>query len=162
MPNTNYPVSPVHGANFTESTTDQRFALGQVLEGANNSQWTYVKSGEAITQYMAVAIDEEFVARKLTKALADSRQTIGFAQFAFSASNTYGWVPTKASGNISVLVKASCAADTRLQTTSSAGVLDDTTTATQTYIDGVVVVVAATSSGTQAEECIATWPKTTL
>lgn len=155
MANTYVPTSGLAGVAVLETpSTTQKFALGTQVQCAGTT-FHYVKSGEAISQYMAVAIDEDWLAKKVTLALADADHKFGAAQVAFSASNYYGWVATQGS-NFSVLVRASCAADAALFTTSSAGVLDDATTSG--VLTGIVVVTSATSSGTQAEEALANFP----
>ena len=138
------------GARFDTPTTTADFKLGECVEGSDGTKWTYVQASGAIAQYDAVAIDENFQAAALTKALADAGQTVGVAQAAFT-DDYYGWVALKGT-NISVNVLASCAADAQLYTTGTAGKLDDASTS-QTAIDGIVIVTAA-SGATQAEECI--------
>ena len=143
------------GAHGSFTTTEKRANLLDRAMGSSNSEWVYVQASGAIAQYACVAIDEDGTARQITDTLAATSQLVGFAQIAF-ADNEYGWVATKGS-DISVLVKASCAADAILFTTASAGVLDDASaSAGSMQIHGVVAVAAATASGTQAEEIIAT------
>lgn len=137
-------------AGTTTDGAGAEFALGTRVSATDGSEWVYVQAGEAIgTAAMAVAIDENFQAVKLTKALADAGHQIGFAQAAFD-DNDMGWVPVHAPGNINIRVAASCAADVQLYTTSTAGVLDDTS-ASQTLIRGVVIVAAATNTASTRE-----------
>lgn len=153
------------GVNLTDltagTTTDgdgAKFTLGLRRNGTDNSTWVYVQAGAAITQYDAVAIDENFQCVALTKALADAGHTIGVAQVAFT-DNQFGWVPVQGSGNISVRVAANCAPDVQLYTTATAGVLDDTS-ASQTLIRGLVKIAAATASA-ESHECILANPSAT-
>lgn len=153
------------GVNFSETTAgtttngqNARFRLGQTVLGSDGSRWVYVQAGEAITQYMAVAIDEDYQAVKLTKTLADAGHQVGFAQVGF-ADNDFGWVCVHGPGNITVRVLASCAADVQLYTSGTAGVLDDTS-ASQNLIRGVVLVVAA-SATVSNREAIAVYPSST-
>ena len=157
-----YVTSGLAGVDLTKTTTGTttdgagaEFALGTVVMGTDNSEWTYVQAGEAITAYSWVAIDENFQAVKGTKTLADAGHSVGIAQVAFS-DNDMGWVCTSSAGNISVRVLASCAADVQLYTTGTAGALDDTA-ASQTAIRGVVLVTAATDTAS-TRECIARFP----
>ena len=147
--------SPVLGVDLTDtpSTNDRGHTLGQRVSGSDNTEWVFVQANGAITQYDTVGIDEDFQAAALTKAMADDGWMIGFAQVAF-ADNDYGWVATKGT-NIRARGAAACAADVPLYTTSTAGVLDDTS-ASQTKIDGVVFI--ATTSATNGE-IIATFPR---
>jgi hypothetical protein len=160
-----YVTSGQIGVNLAETTTgtttngvDAKFTLGQRVTATDGSEWLYVQAGEAITQYMWVSIDENFQAVKGTKTLADAGHGVGFAQVAF-ADNEFGWVAVNAPGNITVRVAASCAADVQLYTTSTAGVLDDTS-ASQTLIRGVVLVAAATTTASN-REAIAVYPSAT-
>lgn len=154
------------GVNLSETTAgtstngaNARFRLGQIVTGSDGSRWIYVQAGSAITQYDCVAIDEDYQAVPITKALCDAGHQPGFAQVAF-ADNEFGWVATHMPGNGSVRCAASCAADVQLYTTGTAGVLDDTS-ASQTIIRGVVLAVAGTSGGVSARECIAVNPSCT-
>jgi hypothetical protein len=138
------------GSQFGTPTTAAEFKLGECNVGSDGTEWVYVQASGAVSQYDAVAIDEDFQARALTKALADAGHTIGVAQAAFT-DDQYGWVALKGT-NISVNVLSSCASDSQLYTTGTSGKLDDAST-NQTAIDGIVITTAA-SGATQAEECI--------
>ena len=145
----------------TGTTTDgvnAKFALGTRVTATDGSNWMYVQAGAAITQYSWLSIDENFQAVMGTKTLADAGHGVGFAQVAF-ADNDLGWVAVNAPGNINVRVLASCAADVQLYTSSTAGVMDDTS-GSQTLIRGVVLVVAATNTAS-TRECIAVYPSAT-
>lgn len=143
------------------TTTDgenAEFTLGTTAAGSDGSRWVYAQAGAAIAQYDCVAIDENFQMALMTKTLADTGHTPGFAQVAF-ADNDLGWVCVGATGNISVNVLASCAADVQLYTSGTGGKLDDTA-ASQNLIRGVVLVTAATNTAS-TRECIAVYPSTT-
>lgn len=163
MVNTNYSVNPIAGIDLdatkagtgTGSDEGAEFPLGMRVTGIDGTDWMYVHASGAITQYDAVGIDENYEAAALTKAIADAGHTIGFAQNAFS-DNDFGWVALRGS-NINVRLAASCAADVSLYTTSTAGVLDDTS-ASQTKISGVVAVAAATNDVSSCEVIASTYP----
>ena len=146
------------GADLTAvtagTTTDGEnalFALGSTVDATDGQEYVYVQAGGAITQYDTVAIDENYQAVPITKALADAGHQVGFAQIAF-ADNDLGWVPLGGT-NIQTRLAASCEPDVQLYTTGTAGVLDDTA-ASQTLIRGVVGVTTA-SSGISPVEVIA-------
>ena len=143
------------GLNLTTVDSTQRVELGKRVTATDGQQYVYVKAAEAITQYMFVAIDEDFNASKVTKALADAGYEIGVAQTAF-ASADYGFVATKGS-NLTGRVLGSCVADVALYTSGTAGVLDDSSTS-QTKIDGVVLVATNTTATAANLEILATWP----
>lgn len=145
-------------AGTTTNGANAKFRLGQTVLGSDGSRWVYVQAGEAITQYMTVAIDEDFQAKKITKTLADAGHQVGFAQVGF-ADNDFGWVCVHGPGNITVRVLASCAADVQLYTSGTAGILDDTS-ASQNLVRGVVLVVAA-SATVSNREAIAVYPNAT-
>lgn len=145
-------------ATTTGTTTDgenAKFSLGTTVMGTDNTMWVYVQAGEAITQYMAVAIDENFQMMKLTHALAAAGHKIGFAQVAFS-DNDLGWVCISGT-NISALLLINCAADVPLYTQATAGYLDDASVTSSVKLDGVVSVNTITAS--TSTEVIASWPR---
>jgi len=160
MASTFKPVSPLAGVNLdatiagTGSSSDQggAFAVGTQCRADNGGLFEYVHAAAAITAYDFVAIDEDGEVQPITTALAQAGYRIGVAQVAFS-DNDFGWVAlTGHGGNYKGRVGASCAADAALNTTATAGVLDDDGGG-QT-IDGVVITTAADASGAQAEEII--------
>ena len=150
------PVSPILGVDFTSTPTAKEFKLGTMAVGSDGTEWVYVQASGAITQYDAVAIDENFQAAALTTALNGAGHKLGFAQVAF-VDNDYGWVATRGS-NISVRVASSCAADARLYTTTTAGVLDDASASAASRVYGAVAVTAATGT-VMAVEVLASFPR---
>ena len=158
MPNTHYATSPLAGASLLTTSTSANFKLGTRVLGTDNTEWVYVVSSGAITQYQCVGINEDHDAFAMTTALSVQSDRVGFAQNAFAAGE-YGWVAIKGS-NIKVRTKASAAADAQLWTTASAGVLDDATAASALKIDGVVLVAAAgtAANGAAGIEVKAAWP----
>ncbi len=142
-------VTATPAGTGTSSNEGNDFAVGTVVTAKDNQEWMKVHAATVITQFDAVGIDENYEASALTKAMADDGWAVGFAQVAF-ADNDFGWVAIKGS-NINVRVAASCAADVSLYTTSTAGVLDDTS-ASQTLITGIVMpTLNATASATNVE-----------
>lgn len=142
----------------TGTTTDGEnaiFKLGSTVVMDDGAIFQYVQAGGAITQYDCVGIDENFQATALTNANAIAGYGIGFAQVAF-ANNNLGWVCIHGK-NITCRVKANCAKDVGLYTTSTAGVLDDTSKSGTTKVNGVAAVAAVgTSAG--SVEVIANYP----
>lgn len=160
MPQVTSPTLGITLGTTTTGTTTNgegaKFALGTTVNGTDGQRWMYVQANGAITQYDAVAIDEDFQAAALTKTLADTGLEIGFAQVAF-ADNEFGWV-AMAGSNINLRTAAASVVDSALYTSTTAGVLSSTTNTSGTKIDGVVAVVSA---GTQITtvEIIATYPR---
>ena len=150
------PVSPLLGVDFTATPDSAEFELGTRVFGSDGTEWVYVQANGAITQYYTVAIDENYQAAHLTTALNTTGHQIGFAQVAF-ADNDYGWIAVRGS-NIKATVKASCAADARLFTTTTAGVLDDASASAAARVYGVVAVTGAATNAA-AVEVIASFPR---
>lgn len=146
------------GIDLTATPTTAEQTLGTRKTATDGQEYIYIQASGAITQYDCVGIDENYQCAAITKTIVDDGWMIGFAQVAFD-DNDYGWVAIKGS-NMSVRVRASCAADVALYTTASAGVLDDTS-ASQTKIEGIVLVAAGTSAAVSARELIATFPRST-
>jgi len=161
-----YPTTPIAGISLTDtsagtgtsSNEGNEFPLGMKVSTTDGGEAMFVHASGAITQYDCVGIDEDFEAAAMLKAIADDGHFVGFAQVAF-ADNDFGWVHTKGS-NITCRLAASCAADSALYTTATAGVLDDSSSGT-TKIDGVAGVSAASAGGIDNVEIIATHPKST-
>lgn len=151
-------ITSLAGANTADSTTTKQHALGTVATGSDGTEWIYCVASGAITQYMAVGINEDYDAYGMTSALSVQSDRLGFAQVAI-ASGSYGWVATRGT-NIKVRTKASAATDTQLWTTASAGVLDDATATAALKVDGVVLVAAASTAanGAAGIEVKAAWP----
>ena len=161
-----YATSGIVGVDlsrtFDGTTTDGAgapFTLGTRITATDGSHWVFVQAGAAITLYDCVGIDENFQATAITKTNADAGYQVGFAQVAFD-DNDFGWVAVHAPGNITVRCAGSCAADVQLYTTSTAGVLDDTS-ASQTLIRGVVLVSTNGTTAASTKECIAVYPSAT-
>ncbi len=149
----NKVASPMLGVDFTATPTAAGFDLGTRCNSPD-AEYVYVKASGAITAGDAVAIDEDYLAVALTKALADVGHTIGFAQVAFTADD-YGWVALRGR-SINCRLASACALDVALYTTGTAGVLDDISTS-QTRIQGVRSVTTITNGA--ASEIIANYPQ---
>lgn len=155
MSNVYFTTDGVIGVNPFETSTTANFKLGQLAHGSDGSHWVYVAAEGAITAYDCVAVDENFDAVSMTKALADAGHAVAFAQVAF-ADEAFGWVLKSGAGaNYKVRVAAGYVADAALYTTGTAGVLDDATTS-QTNIRGVVAYQGGTAAA--ARPIIATYP----
>lgn len=113
------------GVDIDATSTDLVFALGDIIS-ANGAEYMYVRADEALAQYAAVKIDDDYECSELTTTISGAEPTmVGCPQVAF-ADTEYGWVAI--SGSFSIIGAASCAADVKLYTTATAGVVDDTAT----------------------------------
>jgi hypothetical protein len=149
-------------AGTTTNGEGAKFTLGQTALGTDGQQYVYVQAGAEIStttkQPFVLAIDENFQAVKITKALATAGHMVGFAPQQIIADNAFFWAITRGT-NFNIKVAVSCAADVNLWTTATAGVLDDTSGASHVVVLGVKLVVAASTSasaGSTVREAICT------
>lgn len=140
-----------------------KFTLGLRGRGNDGSEWVYVQANGALSQYFCVAISGAFQASPVNNARMVQGYEVGFAQVAF-ADNDFGWVCTRASGVQKVLTRGSCVSGVPLYTDASAsGFLDDSATATQSLIEGVVILTTRASTTGQegaGDSILATFPHT--
>jgi hypothetical protein len=152
-------------ATYTGTTTDGAdapFKLGTRATGTDGQEYIFVQAGAAISttvnQPFTLAIDENFQAVKITKALASAGHMVAVAPQIVISDNDFFWAITKGT-NFNMKVAVSCAADVNLWTTATAGVLDDTSGGSHVAVLGVKLVVAASTSasaGSTVREVIMT------
>lgn len=138
------------------SVTSTEGALGAKTAGLGDrytdqvgKEYVYVQATSAITGagYVAI-IDEAYAAVMVSTSVDKIGNLIGVAGVAFAAAD-YGWLQVK--GPCLVRVAASCAANVTLNTTATAGQLDDDGTAGALAINGLVLTTArSASAGTAA------------
>jgi len=145
------------GAGATRTTPGQEFALGEVARGDKGTEWIYIQAASAIAQYDAVQIDENFSAQPASTTTTDAARgdMIGIAQTAI-ASGEYGWIARRGTG-LKVNAGASCAANTALNSTGTAGQLDDDASVGAEAIDGIVLS-AANGGAAGPVDCILNSP----
>lgn len=124
----------IQGVNTQEAITAKDFVLGQGHVDDDGKEWRFVVAGSAITANQCVFVDEAFSGVPITTTLGTYGGLVGVPAVDI-ASGSYGWVQTF--GNCSVNVAASCAADARINTTETAGRLDDDATAGAKVIEGI-------------------------
>ena len=155
------------GANFYQVDTVQQFRLGELGFGENNSQWEYVQNTSAsvaINAFECVGYNSDYKAAAVaSSATSDAAKfrNCGWPQVKIPASN-FGWVCKKASGGLKIKVAASVAANAQLfigASAASAGVITGASSTNTVKLFGVVLVVAAGSSGTTSIEAIANYPR---
>ena len=139
------------GANLIIPTSDAEFELGTRTVANDGSEWMYVQADSAgVTGAgYVVLIDEDYAADMIetTNSATGFGQFVGVAAVAFTASY-YGWV--QISGVASIRVAASAAANVALNTTATAGVLDDDATVGAEVVNGAVLTTADGGSGSAA------------
>lgn len=135
------------GAKFTETFTAGTavnvyppFLLGTRMRGDDGTEWMFVQANGAITGAGYVCtVDETFQAAMLSTSNDAGGDTVGVAGTDF-ADNDYGWVQVL--GPCVIRVAASAAANVGLNTTGTAGQLDDDGTAGSFDIDGLILTTA--------------------
>ncbi len=149
------PQSSVIGVNLNTVTTGTStpgagapYALGMKVFGTDGGVYMMVQAGEAIstttTQPFALCMTAAFQAFKITKALASKGQTVGIAPQIVISIYDFFWV--RLQGTVNIKVAVSCAADTNLWTTATAGILDDTSGASHVVVLGIKLAVSASAS----------------
>jgi hypothetical protein len=141
----------VNTALTAASLTDGKgFGLGDRHTNQDGKEFIYVKASAAISAFDVVTFDETYstVVAPLSTSNDARGDSVGVAPVAF-ASGDYGWL--QVTGPCTMNVLASCAANVRLNTTATAGSLDDDGTATAMQVQGIYLTAArAASNGSAA------------
>ena len=128
------PVTPA------ELVQGKGFGLGDRHIDQVGNEYVYVQAGVGgLTANFVAAIDEAYAAVMVSTSNDARGDLIGVAPVAIAA-NSYGWVQVK--GVCNVQVAASCAANVRLNTTATAGQIDDDGTGGSIALDGIVLTTA--------------------
>lgn len=134
------------GANVNNSWTSAEltasgsgFAVGDQFTDHNGKRYVFVKTSAAVAQYDAVTYDETYstTVAPLTTSNDARGDKVGVAPVAI-ASGSYGWLQIE--GPCTLTVKASCAANVRLNTTAT--YLDDDGTAGSMQVEGIYLTTA--------------------
>ena len=129
-------------SSFTaaELTQGKGFGLGDRHIDQAGNEYVFVLAGSGgITANFVATIDENYSAVMVSTANDARGDLLGVAPSAIAASS-YGWLQIK--GVCTVQVGASCAANARLNTTATAGQLDDDGTAGSFTCDGIFLTTA--------------------
>ena len=146
-------TSAVVGYNTADTMTtllDGRgFSLGDRITDSSGKEFVFVRASAAIAQYDVCTFDETYstVVAPITTTNGARGDLVGVAAVAI-ASGAYGWLQT--TGPCVMNVLASCAANVRLNTTSTAGSPDDDGTATTKQIQGIYLTTARGGSNGSA------------
>lgn len=139
--NTSTPVS--------SRETGTAFGLGDRFTSHDGKEYVYVQASGAITgEGYVVTVDEDYQAAMLSTSNDAGGDLVAVAPAAF-ADDDYGWVQVK--GKADIRVAASAAANTALNTTGTAGQLDDDGAVGSFDIDGLVLTTANGASAGTAE-----------
>jgi len=134
------------GANYATTITaaslassGKAFGLGDRSTDQDGKDWVFVQASGAIAQYDVVFLSAAYAASSLSTSNDARGNLVAVAPIAF-ADTEYGWVQIK--GPCTMNVKASCAANARLDTTATAGSLDDDGTAGSMQVQGIYLTTA--------------------
>lgn len=139
----------VFGIDPTKTSTTPEYDVGQIgaqINGDGTKLYMYVQADGAITGAGYVCdidvstFDAVMSTTTTTAPGTGAGKPVGVARAAF-ADNEYGWLQIYGVGT--VRVAASCAAYTILNSTATAGQIDDDATAGAEVIDGIILDTAA-------------------
>lgn len=148
----------ITGITPTTPSATQDFTLGAFGTTYDGDIYQYIQAdATGFSAGDAVIISEAYVGDQATTTSSapgtGQGLPVGVPEVAFAAGE-YGWV--KRVGSVSALnVATSCAAHTNLNTTATAGRLDDDATAGAELIQGLTTTGAASSNSASA---ILNWP----
>lgn len=130
-------LNPVTAAELTQG---KGFGLGDRHVDQSGNEYLYVQAGSGgITANFVATIDEAYGAVMVSNSNSARGDLLGVAP-ATIAANSFGWVQVK--GVCNIQVAASCAANARLNVTTTAGQIDDDGTAGRQICEGVVLTTA--------------------
>lgn len=126
------------------------FSLGQRMQDADGNEYVFVQADGAITANDVVILTEAFQADQIdtTNSAGAIGDKVGVAKGTL-ADDDYGWVQIY--GTCTANVGSSCAANTKLNTTSTAGRIDDDATG------GAETILGLVTTGTEASNEAAAW-----
>lgn len=145
---------PIAGVDFdgaftagSRATRFTPFTLGQRACDADGNEYVYVQANGAVTANDVVILSAAFQADAITSTNSTDLigAKIGVAKGTL-ADDDYGWVQIY--GTATINVGSSCAANTTLNTTTTAGRIDDNATSGAETIFGLVTTAA--ESGNEA------------
>lgn len=110
--------------SFSSTTDGRMWGVGDRITDKDGKVFVFVKATAAIAQYDVCTFDETYtgVVAPLSTSNDARGDMVGVAPVAI-ASGSYGWLQIY--GPCTMNVKASCAANARLNTTATAGAPDD-------------------------------------
>jgi hypothetical protein len=134
------------GVAVGEKSTTAEFELGTRHYDPNtDKEFIYVQAGEALTANAAVVITEAGQAEMVdtTSTASAFGDRVGVVSIAFD-NDDYGWAQIY--GACTLSIGSSAAANTALNSTATAGRLDDDATSGAEVIGGVVTTAAESSN----------------
>ncbi len=126
---------------FSALTDGRTASPGNRVRTYDGKEYVYVKASAAIAQYDVCTYDETFITTVAPVSTSNDARGdfIGVAPAAI-ASGSYGWLQIY--GPCTMNVKASCAANARINTTATGGSPDDDGTTGAFQLDGIYLTTA--------------------
>lgn len=137
------------GANINRVDIVAAYAVGTILRGNQNSEFVYcsISAAQAASlQGQAYIIDANFAATLASTTNSPRGAIVGFqvTSSAISAGN-FAWLQRKGQANIRTA--AAAVVNARMNTTATAGAIDDDGTVGAKQIEGVALTTAAGAAG---------------
>lgn len=138
------------------ATIGKGFGLGDLITDHLGNEFVYVQASGTIALGDVVQFTNAYSAAALTTAASPRGRLCGVAMTALTA-NQFGFVQVKGINASGANVLTLAAADTRLNTTSTAGTLDDDGTSGAKQIEGIYLSTAR-GTGTGPAPCVLNYP----
>ena len=136
------------GAGYRITEASRSFSPGTLGRGDYGSRWVYAQAGAALAAGDVCYLSKEFVAAQATTSASPRGALVAVPRVAV-ASGYWAWF--QISGQCPVTSAAAVAANSRLNTTATAGAIDDDGTTGAKVIEGMVLAVAASGASTGNE-----------
>lgn len=143
---------------LADATSTAKHAVGDKFEDRKGGVWVYGHASGAIDQYAACTIDEAGEIAELTTTTSGAVPTAVCIPQVAMTDNYYAWAFRGSNGgsvdvdSVKVLAASNCAADAKLYTTATAGVVDDAAT---DLIQGLRLDAAQASGESDGVACTA-------
>lgn len=133
------------GTSVSDLEEGKGFGLGDRYCDSAGKQYIWVQADGAISANDVVVVSEAYQADQIdtTNSAGALGDRVGVAPYAF-ADDDYGWIQVE--GPCTVNVGSSCAANTKLNTTATAGRVDDDATAGAETVHGLYTTGAESSN----------------
>ena len=138
-------IFDITGASLRTPDTKPQFTLGQYAHGDYGGVYIYGVASAALALGDVVYFDKEFSAAGITTTASPRGAKVAATKYAM-ASGQYGWF--QVGGQALVKANAAAVVNTRLNTTATAGAVDDDGTTGAKAILGLVFAVTASSAAT--------------
>lgn len=132
------------GASLRSPDNAQQFAPGHVAHGDYGGKYLYGQSNANLAVNSVVYFDKDYIANPVTTAFSPFGAKVGVAKTAMSTGQ---WGFFQVGGQVPVRVATAVPVNTRLNSTTNGGVVDDDGTTGAKVINGMVLGVAAGGNG---------------